>query len=55
VPHSMWVVGDQPARVLTLVSPPGLEQMFEELSELPDEPEMERVAEICGRYGIEFI
>jgi quercetin dioxygenase-like cupin family protein len=55
VPHSMQVVGDTPGRVLTLVSPPGLERMFEELSDLPDEPDMEQVEEICRRYDVAFL
>jgi quercetin dioxygenase-like cupin family protein len=55
VPHSMEVVGDAPGRVLTLVSPPGLERMFAELSRLADPPDMDQVVTICRAYGIEFL
>ena len=31
IPHAMWNVGDQPARVLEVVLPGGLEHYFEEI------------------------
>jgi quercetin dioxygenase-like cupin family protein len=55
VPHSMAVVGERSGRVLTLVSPPGLERMFEELSQLPEDADMEQVEETCRRFNIEFL
>jgi quercetin dioxygenase-like cupin family protein len=32
VPHAMWNLGDQPARVLEVVMPGGLERYFEEIA-----------------------
>jgi hypothetical protein len=32
IPHAMWNVGAEPARVLELLSPGGLEDYFEELA-----------------------
>jgi len=55
VPHSMKVVGRETARVLTVVSPPGLEAMFEELSRLPEDASDDAVAAVCRRYGVEFV
>lgn len=57
VPHSTLVVGNTPARVLLTIVPGGLEEMFDQLSELGNDgpPDLGRVAEICGRYGISFV
>lgn len=56
VPHSWKIVGEQKARVLLSVFPSGIEIMFEELSELPaGPPDLSKVAEICGKYGIRFV
>ena len=56
VPHTWRVVGGEPARMLIMLMPAGLEEYFRELSALPADgpPDMERVLEISGRYGIEF-
>lgn len=54
--HSFRVVSDTPARMLIHVSPAGLENMFQELSELPaGPPDMAQVMAICGRYGVTFL
>ncbi|MGB5275210.1 MAG: quercetin 2,3-dioxygenase [Flavobacteriaceae bacterium] len=56
VPHSWKIVGDSKAKVILSVFPAGIEDMFEELGELPPgPPDFPVVAEICGRYGIRFI
>ena len=56
-PHSFTVVGSEPAKMLIILIPAGLERYFEELSQLPpaEPPDMEKVIEISGRYGIEFL
>jgi quercetin dioxygenase-like cupin family protein len=56
VPHTWRVVGEEPARMLIMLMPAGLEAYFRELSALPADgpPDMEQVLEISGRYGIEF-
>jgi quercetin dioxygenase-like cupin family protein len=56
-PHSFTVVGSEPAKMLMMLMPAGLEKYFEELSQLPSEepPDMEKVIEISARYGIEFL
>ena len=56
VPHSWRVVGDAPARTIMSAFPAGIEHMFVELGELPaGPPDLARVGEICGRYGIYFV
>lgn len=55
VPHSFAVSGDGKARVMLIISPPGLETMFQELHDLPPgPPDMATISAICERYGIRF-
>lgn len=56
IPHSWRIVGDKKARVILSVFPSGIEDMFEELAQLPPgPPDFPKVAEICGRYGVNFV
>ncbi len=53
--HTFWNAGDEPARILEIISPGGFEGYFEELVDLPaGPPDPERIAEIAGRYGLEL-
>jgi len=55
VPHGFCATGSAAARMLVTIAPAGLEAMFEELSRLPaGAPDLSRVGEIVGRYGISF-
>lgn len=54
IPHGYETLGG-PARMLVIVQPGGIEELFAELARLPGPaPDMARLAEICGRYGISF-
>ena len=56
IPHSWKVVGEQTCKTILTAFPAGIELMFSELGSLPaGPPDFPKVAEICGRYGIEFI
>ena len=56
IPHSFKVIGTQNAKITAIVTPAGLENMFEELSQLPSgPPDFSKVAQICGNYGLSFI
>lgn len=56
VPHAYRAAADGPARMLISVVPAGLETMFMKLAALPaGPPDMARVAEIVGGYGIRFV
>jgi quercetin dioxygenase-like cupin family protein len=56
IPHSWKVVGKQNARAMLSIFPAGLETMFEELAQLPSgPPDLEKVGEICGQYGLRFV
>jgi quercetin dioxygenase-like cupin family protein len=56
VMHAYWFGGETDVVMLFVVSPAGLAPMFAELSALPsgDVPDIAKVLEICGRYGIQF-
>jgi mannose-6-phosphate isomerase-like protein (cupin superfamily) len=54
--HTFWNAGDEPCRILEIISPAGFERFFQELSDLggvlaagPD-----AVAELNERYGLEM-
>jgi quercetin dioxygenase-like cupin family protein len=56
VPHAWKVVGTETAKMITSAFPAGIETMFYELAELPaGPPDLAKVAEICGRFGITFV
>ena len=58
VPHAMWNVTDQPARVLEVVVPGGLERYFEEIAPILTEhgPEWtQRYQEAAEAYGLEIL
>ena len=50
--HTFWNAGDEPARILEIISPAGFECFFLELVE-PETPDRPR-ATLPARYGIEF-
>jgi quercetin dioxygenase-like cupin family protein len=55
IPHAFWNAGDEPARLLELISPAGFEQYFEELApHLAGDgpPDLGALAEIQDRYGL---
>lgn len=54
--HAFWNAGDEPARLLEIISPAGFENYFRELApllECPDE-NAEALGEVVGRYGLEI-
>ena len=57
IPHSLRNIGAVDATVLVIVTPAGIERMFEELSELPpsNPPDFAGVAPICARHGVTFV
>ena len=58
VPHAMWNLADQPARVLEVVSPGGLEHYFEEIAPILREhgPEWtKRYNAAAEAYGLEIL
>jgi hypothetical protein len=54
--HTFWNAGDEPARILEVISPAGFERFFEELVDLggPLEAAPDVLGELCGRYELEM-
>ena len=56
--HAFWNPGDEPARLLEIISPGGFERYFEEIAELlppaRPEPDFETLAQVQARYGLEM-
>src|SRR5438045_3917292 len=54
--HTFWNAGDEPARILEIISPAGFERFFAELVDLGGvaQAEPQQVGELCARYGLEM-
>jgi quercetin dioxygenase-like cupin family protein len=54
--HTFWNAGDEPARILEIISPAGFEQFFAELVDLGGvtQASPDTFAELCGRYELEM-
>ena len=54
--HTFWNAGNEPARILEIISPAGFEQFFDELVDLGGvlraEPSV--LVELCARYELEM-
>jgi mannose-6-phosphate isomerase-like protein (cupin superfamily) len=55
--HTFWNAGDEPCRILEIISPAGFERYFDELVAMggvsPD-TDLAALAELCQRYGLEM-
>ena len=56
VPHAFWNAGDEPARLLELISPTGFEHYFRELAPLLATPERDQAAidQVVARYQLDI-
>ena len=52
--HTFWNAGDEPCRILEIISPGGFEHMFREMGELTAAPDPAKMADFSERYGIQF-
>src|SRR5215470_2957485 len=54
--HTFWNAGDEPARILEIISPAGFEQFFDELSDFGgvDKISTETLDELCARYELDM-
>jgi mannose-6-phosphate isomerase-like protein (cupin superfamily) len=50
--HTFWNAGDQPCRILEIISPGGFERCFDEMSSPDFDPE--QMPELAARYGIDM-
>src|ERR671930_2695081 len=51
--HTFWNAGDEPCRILEIISPGGFEHFFEELGAL-EQPTPEQLVELAAGYGHHF-
>jgi mannose-6-phosphate isomerase-like protein (cupin superfamily) len=54
--HTFWNAGDEPARILEIISPAGFERFFDELVDLGGsaQAEPEQLMELCASYELEM-
>ena len=54
--HTFWNAGDEPCRILEIISPAGFERFFAELVDLGGvgQAEPEVLGGLCERYGLEL-
>ena len=54
--HTFWNAGDEPARLLEIISPAGFERFFDELVDLGGVAQAEPsvLGELCARYDLEM-
>jgi mannose-6-phosphate isomerase-like protein (cupin superfamily) len=54
--HTFWNAGDEPCRILEIISPGGFEHFFDELGTILAGGEFDPagLGELGGRYGLEF-
>ena len=55
--HTFWNAGDEPARILEIISPAGFEHFFAELTAAPADagpPDPAALAVAAARYGVEL-
>ena len=53
--HTFWNAGDEPARILEIISPAGFERYFADLVEMGGSTTADRqsLMDLAGRYGLE--
>jgi mannose-6-phosphate isomerase-like protein (cupin superfamily) len=53
--HTFWNAGDEPARILEIISPGGFEGYFDELAARLASPDFEpqQLGEVAAKYGLE--
>src|SRR2546421_12057768 len=52
--HTFWNAGDEPARLLEIISPAGVEELFRSFGDFPGPPDPQLLAEMAARYGCEL-
>ena len=54
--HTFWNAGDEPCRILEIISPSGFEMFFDELADIvvDGSPDETRFGPLCERYGLDM-
>ena len=51
--HTFWNAGDEPCRILEIISPGGFEHLFKDMADDPEAMTGEAAAALDARYGLE--
>jgi oxalate decarboxylase/phosphoglucose isomerase-like protein (cupin superfamily) len=51
--HTFWNAGDEPLRILEIISPGGFEHVFKEMADDPEAMAGETASALDARYGVE--
>jgi oxalate decarboxylase/phosphoglucose isomerase-like protein (cupin superfamily) len=51
--HTFWNAGDEPLRILEIISPGGFEHVFKEMADDPEAMAGETASALDARYGLE--
>jgi quercetin dioxygenase-like cupin family protein len=54
IPHKLTNISPGPSTVLGIVSPAGFEGFWEEVSQLPPPPTLEKILEVAAKYKLEI-
>jgi mannose-6-phosphate isomerase-like protein (cupin superfamily) len=52
--HTFWNAGDEPATVLEIISPGGLEELFRSFGQLTDPPDPQTLAATAAKYNCDL-
>jgi hypothetical protein len=52
--HTFWNAGDEPLRILEVISPGGLEELFRALDLLPELPDPDTLARMAEPYEVDL-
>jgi len=52
--HTFWNAGDEPARILEIISPGGFEGYFAQMLRREGPPDPAEIAELAASYGLEI-
>ena len=52
--HTFWNCGDSPLRILEVITPGGLDELFRALDSLEDMPEPDELERMAAPYGVEL-
>jgi quercetin dioxygenase-like cupin family protein len=52
--HAFWNAGDEPARLLEIISPAGFENYFRDMAPLLPDRDEAALGEVVARYGLEI-
>ena len=52
--HAMWNAGNEPARIIEIITPAGFEEAMREVASMTGPPDPAAMGEVAARYGMTF-